>query len=87
VASDIAPELDGLESVRVPVRCPRCGQVSLCEYPAVVVVTALTKWNNMNLYVACHPGSWDASEEDLSMIREVIGTDWLNERSTKNPVQ
>ena len=67
--------------VKIPVRCPRCDIEQLCEFPEPVVVMALTRWNNMNLYVPCHAGTWSASRNELHSIREYLGEAWVKERA------
>jgi hypothetical protein len=68
---------DDSPSVAIPVKCPKCAQVFMCDFPILVVVTALMRWKNMNLYLAGHVGAWDATEEDLRLIREHVGEAWL----------
>jgi hypothetical protein len=65
--------------VAIPVRCPTCGALGLSEFPVLVVVIALVKWNNMCLYASCHEGGWDASERELEAIRHHLGRDWIRE--------
>jgi hypothetical protein len=71
------------ESVLVPVTCPKCRQVSTCQYPLLVILAALTTWHSMNLYVPCHRGSWDATEADLSAIQEYLGEAWIRTQSAR----
>jgi hypothetical protein len=67
--------------VKIPVRCPHCDLEQLCEFPEPVVVMALTRWNNMNLYVPCHDGFWSASRSELHAIRNFLGEAWLKVRA------
>jgi hypothetical protein len=67
--------------VKIPVRCPQCDLEQLCEYPEPVVVMALTRWNNMNLYVPCHEGHWSASRQELHAIRQYLGEAWIKARA------
>lgn len=66
--------------VKVPVRCPHCQVEQLYEFPEPVVILALTRWNNMNLYVPCHDGHWSATRGELESIREYLGEAWLKSR-------
>ena len=72
------------ELIAIPVQCHRCGAVTLSEFSSIVVATALLKWNNMNLYVPCHLGSWDATKLDLQRIREYVGEPWLEAQMAKS---
>jgi hypothetical protein len=69
-------EMDESE-VRIPVRCPECGTVTLTAFPSVVVAIALTSWHQMHLYSHCHEASWDATQSEMGSIREHLGEDWL----------
>jgi hypothetical protein len=71
--------MDIIPMVAIPVRCPKCGALRLSEFPVLVVVIALVKWNNMCLYASCHEGAWDASERELEAIRHHLGRDWIRE--------
>jgi hypothetical protein len=64
--------------VEIPVRCAACGRESLVEFPVLVIATALTRWNNLRLYSACHDVSWDASPSELQFIRQHLGADWID---------
>jgi hypothetical protein len=61
----------------LPVTCPICGVESMTAYPAIVVMTALTRWHNMALYASCHPGTWDASQAEMARIRDFLGEPWI----------
>ena len=63
--------------VSLPVRCRRCGVVTLVEFPTVVVVTALTRWNQLALHSHCHDEKWDASAAEIQAIRDYVGHDWV----------
>lgn len=70
-------------SVGIPVKCPLCRAEASVEFPVIVIITALTVWNNLRLYVNCHDVSWDASSTELDAIRCHLGTEWmLRHRST-----
>jgi hypothetical protein len=73
--------ISGIRTVKIPVRCPHCDIQQLCEYPEPVVVMALTRWNNMNLYVPCHDGYWSASRDELQAIRQYLGEAWIESRA------
>jgi hypothetical protein len=62
----------------VPVRCPICGQESVAIFPAIVVVVALTRWNNLGLHSSCHLASWNASKLELKNIRAHLGESWID---------
>jgi hypothetical protein len=68
-------------TVAIPVRCPKCGALGTSEFPALVVATALVRWNNMCLYAPCHEGGWDASGKELEAIRRHMGRDWIREHA------
>lgn len=72
-------------TVSIAVTCPHCGTESLSEFPVIVVVTALTRWNNMALYAACHQQRWDASTVELQGIRRQMGEEWIRANSKKSP--
>jgi hypothetical protein len=74
-------EAAGIPLVKIPVRCPQCDLEQLCEFPEPVVVMALTRWNNMNLYVPCHDGYWSASRQELHAIRQYLGESWIEARA------
>ena len=67
--------------VKIPVRCPQCDVEQLCDFPEQVVVMALTRWNNMNLYVPCHDGYWSATRQELQSIRQYLGERWIQARA------
>jgi len=46
-------------------------------FPVIVVVTALTSWQQMRLHAPCHHAAWDATPTDLRAIREYLGDAWL----------
>ena len=71
----------GISLVQIPVRCPRCQLEQLGDYPEPVVLVALTRWNNMNLYAPCHDIYWSASASELRAIREYLGESWIASRS------
>jgi hypothetical protein len=71
----------GIPVVKIPVRCHHCDAAQLCEFPEPVVVMALTRWNNMNLYVPCHDGYWSASKGVLDAIRQHLGESWIAARA------
>jgi len=79
-----AAELPGDEmdvaTVAIPVRCPQCDRESLYNFPEIVVLTALTRWNNMQLYAPCHDISWSATPSELQRIRQYLGDNWINAR-------
>jgi hypothetical protein len=60
-------------TVLLPVKCPQCTTGSMAEFPIIVVVTALTRWNHMALYGTCDHPPWDASAQDLEAMREYLG--------------
>ena len=64
-------------SILLPVKCPKCGSESLSEFPVIVVMMALTRWNHMALHASCHEGSWDASVAEIRQIRQYLGNDWI----------
>jgi hypothetical protein len=70
-----------IPTVKIPVRCPHCDIQQLCEFPEPVVVMALTRWNNMNLYVPCHDGYWSATRDELEAIRQYLGEAWIESRA------
>ena len=57
-----------------------CGTDTVTEFPTLVVVTALTQWNNMRLHGTCHAVFWDASAAEIQSIREQLGTARIAER-------
>jgi hypothetical protein len=59
--------------IRFPITCPRCGNESLTEFPAVVVTIATAEWHSMRLYAPCHKVFWDASELELEQIGAYLG--------------
>jgi hypothetical protein len=65
-----------MDLISLPVVCPRCGAVSMSEYPIQVVLMALTRWNNMALYCNCHESPWSASPADMQRIRDYLGAEW-----------
>jgi hypothetical protein len=69
------------DEIQIPVRCPRCGNVSLTEFPVLVVVTALIKWHRMRLYAGCHTEGWDADAGELARMRAYLGERWIELRS------
>jgi hypothetical protein len=77
----------GIPMVKIPVRCPHCDVEQLCEFPEPVVVMALTRWNNMNLYVPCHDGYWSASRPELQAIRKYLGERWIDSRAQSAVIQ
>ncbi len=60
------------EELQFPVRCPRCGLLTTMTSPALVVDTALNRWNNMRLHADCHAVSWDANPQELRSIRAYL---------------
>jgi hypothetical protein len=74
--------------VQIPVRCPECGTVALTAFPILVVVTALTSWQQMRLYSSCHETGWDATQLEIQSMREHLGENWLqsnvHERTVAN---
>jgi hypothetical protein len=67
--------------VLVPLTCPTCGTEQFVACPVAVVVTALTRWNNMHLHSPCHPVSWNASQSELQRIRHHVGEAWIEAHS------
>jgi 5-methylcytosine-specific restriction endonuclease McrA len=63
--------------VHIPIRCTVCGKTKLVEFPTLVVVTALTRWNHMRLHSDCHHSAWDAGRSELTDIRNYLGRNWI----------
>ena len=59
--------------MRIPVRCPRCGNATVMKCHRLVVTTALHRWNQMKLHAACCAVSWDAGAAELAGIRQFVG--------------
>ena len=66
-------------TISVPVTCRKCGTESLIDFPILVVVVALTQWNQLALYTHCHDGQWDATPRELDAIRRHLGEAWIEE--------
>jgi hypothetical protein len=66
------------DEVEVPVQCPSCGIVRMTSFPVLVILAALTKWQQMRLYAGCHDGAWDASPAELQAIRQHLGEEWID---------
>jgi hypothetical protein len=49
----------------------------MTAFPVIVVVTALTHWQQMLLHADCHEGTWNATPAELDVIREHLGDQWL----------
>ena len=71
--------------VQIPVRCPRCRVETLSDFSEQVVVMPLIRWNDMNLYVAAHAGSWSATASELDTIRSYLGEAWLHAHGADEP--
>jgi hypothetical protein len=72
------PQITAETPIPLPVTCPICGTESVTAFPALVVLTALTRWNNMALYASCHEGSWNASPAEIERIRAFLGEPWID---------
>ena len=70
-------------TVLLPITCPQCGLESLVEFPVIVVVAALTRWNQMALHAGCHDGSWNASPAELARIRSHVGESWIHSHASQ----
>ena len=64
-------------TIRFPVRCPKCAQEALGEYPIAEVAAALVAPGEaLRLHAPCHNIRWCADAEDLSRIREYL-REWM----------
>jgi hypothetical protein len=72
-------------TVFLPIKCPQCGTESLTEFPTIVVATALTQWNQLQIHANCHPKPWDASAAELQAIRNHLGPTWIEANCSIRP--
>jgi hypothetical protein len=61
--------------VLFPVRCPICSHESLTGFRISVVADALST-GQIRLYSNCHVASWNASEAELTQMRDYLDTVW-----------
>jgi len=69
--------------VSIPIRCSVCGRKKLVQFTILVVVTGLTRWNNMRLHSDCHDCAWDAGKSELTDIRNFLGARWIESHRSR----
>jgi len=67
--------------VRVPIKCPVCGEERLTDFRVIDVADALLCGRQIRLFTLCHNQNWRATDVELQQIHEYLGAIWLrNER-------
>jgi hypothetical protein len=68
-------------TIRVPVRCPKCGNERLAELSVAELAIAIIEKRAFHLYSACHGESWAASQAEAQKIREYLARErpWIGD--------
>ena len=70
-----------VSDVRVPVRCPVCGNEVLAAFQIADVIGALINGRKIRLYAICHDATWDATDAEMRQLREYVDVAWLDRHS------
>jgi two-component system, LuxR family, sensor kinase FixL len=61
-----------VSAVRLPVRCPVCGNDVLAVFQIADVIAALINNRKIRPYAICHDAAWDATDAEMRQLREYV---------------